>query len=360
MMRKLLIMLAVLLASGNAQAWVMEAEGYGDTPEQAKIAAYATLAGQIRSEIKSETSISTKVDDQLVSKKSSLAQSQKSELLLQGVSYLPAGKFQKGYKTVARLDANGLKQTLSYYETQTEFDPFGINFARARELKELLLMWRALSSFAPGAGVSANAGLLEQRLLWVNARLEGGLLRVHSSASGASLRVDGQIQPLDSALVVSEGNHQVTLSAPQYRTLDKVIYIGKGSAVSLSEDLLPANREKQLVLVISEGLSDYLPRADIEGAMGEVGWKPVSTGRLRLGVEGAVTVRQSGNYVRYTFDFNIAVHDGDHRLKSVSFQKTVTLAASTDRQQLKRKLLPELRKALTLLANNVVWPDEQG
>jgi hypothetical protein len=357
--RQLFILLsAMFMLSSSAMAWMLEAEGFGDTPEKSKLAAYATLAGQIRSEIKSETNISIQLSNQQVTKNDSMTQSQKSDLLLKGVNYQEVSKFQDGYRTVATFDAAALRQTLSYYEMQTVFDPFGITVTRAHELKDILLMWHSLQLLCADKVCEADyRRTLDQRTRLVNARLESGLLRVHSNAPHAEIEIDGHVSQLDEPLILEVGNHQYTLAAPKFKPLTKVVYIEKGSALSLAEDLVPLTNEvRKLALSVGAELLDYVPQAQLKTIMDEMGWEIAANSTLQLRIEGTSSVRQSGAFAQYDFDFNIGVFDRNRRLKTVTFKKGYTFNLGTTNQQVAQSIMPEIRKAVLLLANNVVWP----
>ncbi|MDD5057358.1 MAG: hypothetical protein PHQ60_05765 [Sideroxydans sp.] len=360
-MRQIIFLLGLLLA-GNASAWMMDAEGFGDTPEKAKLAAYATLAGQIRSEIKSVTSASTSVVNKQVDSNFSLTSSQKSDLLLKGVEYGEVGKTQDGYKVVARFDADALHQTLAYYETQTAFDPFGISVRTAKEIKASLLMWQSLMLLGVADQDSEKFRQeLDTRLELVNARLEKGLLQVHSNAPDTELQIDGQPLQLDQAIILRAGNHQLSLAAPDYKPLTKVLYVSRGSAQSLSEYLIPLSNEGQrIALNIGDELAGFVPQAELKTAMNEMGWTLSATSPLHLDIDGSSNVRQSGAFSQYDFDFNIGMYDGENKLKSVSFKKTITVSSSYKKRQLANKIMPEIRKAILLLANNVEWPAQNN
>lgn len=360
-MRHILLCLGLLLA-GNAAAWTMEAEGFGDTPEKAKLAAYATLAGQIRSEIKSETNASTTVANKQVDSRFTLNSSQKTDLLLKGVEYGEVGRFQQEYKVVARFDENALRQTLAYYDTHTFFDPFGISARAAREIKASLLMWHSLLLLdAAGDEAEKYRQILAQRLELATARIEQGLLQVHSNAPEAELLIDGQPMALDQVIILTAGNHQLSLAAPGYKPLTKVLYAGRGSAQNLSEYLIPlANEGQRIALEIGDELAEFVPRAEMKTAMEEMGWKLAPGSPLRLSVSGSSTVRQSGAFSQYDFDFNIGAYDGGSKLKSVSFKKTYTVNSAQSKRQLSGKIMPEIRKAFVLLANNVEWPQQDN
>lgn len=357
-MRQIFLLLSLVVAA-NASAWMMEAEGFGDTPEKAQLAAYATLAGQIRSEIKSEMNIAVSDVNNQANKSASLTQSQKSHLLLKGVEYGEVREFQKGYKVVAHFDGDALKQTLAYYETQTHFDPFGISMSVAKDIKASLLMWQSLLLLGVAdQNAEKYQQVLDQRMELVSARIEKGLIRIHSNAQNAELQIDGESRQLDQIIILGEGNHQFSLTAPKYKPLTKVLFVGRGSAQSLSEYLIPlANENKRIALFISGELVNFVPQAEIKTIMGEMGWKFSTTSPLRISIDGTSTERQSGAFSQYDFDFVIGAFDGEHRLKSVSFKKTFTVNSSSNSKQLANKIMPEIKKALLLLANNVEWPE---
>lgn len=351
--------LALLLAAGSARAWMMDAEGFAETPEKAKLAAYATIAAQIRSEIKSENSASIEVHNKQVDKKESVQMAQKSNLILKGVSYTPVLKAEGGYRTTATFDEEALSQTLAYYEKETIFDPLGIGSARAAEIKDLLLMWQSLILVGSDPeNRSRFQPVLDTRLKLVNARIENAVMTVHANSPESTIRVDGKPYRMDELIIVGEGSHQIEIAAPNYKTLSKVVYVGRGGVLKVSENLIPvAGVTREMRLAISPDLQNYFEAGNVSDLMDDFGWQLSDTGRYVLNVGGTVIVREGGEFLSCEFDFNIGIYDGKTKLKSVTFKRKVPAKQATLKRDVTNKLMPDLKQALTALANNVKFPE---
>ena len=347
----------VLLASSSANAWVMDAEGFGDTPENAKLAAYATLAAQIRSEIKSDISSNVVVHNDKVDNAAAIKNSQSSNMILKGVTYGPVSKRDAGYRTVATFDQDALDQTSAYYESETRFDVLGISSSRAFELKSLLLMWQSVNLVDTDAGKKSKySGLINERLRLVNARIENGILKVHTDAANATIKVDGKSAAVDEMVVLNDGNHLIEILAPKYKTLSKSVYVGKGSVVKLSEMLIPATDQRQLVLKIGADFREFLDEKTISELMADYGWEQSQDSRYSLDIAGTLIMREAGEFINCEFNFNIGVFDGQARLKSVTFQRKIPAKRATLVKDVTQKLQPDIKQALTALANSITWP----
>lgn len=265
----------------------LSAVGYGSSEKEAKASALSELSNSVSANVKSNLTLSTKVQGSKVTKGGTKKLNVASSTYFQGVQYTQMSQKGGTFEVTAFLDKKGVENTLVYIQKELHKD---LAKLRPHALKELLKkseMGYALANFSVNKEMFQTDFKAQEED--VQKYLSYAQITFNVKPSDAVIRVNHAIYtPLTTYLVPSTVKYTFEISANGYYTEEGTLTLSQGEKRTIIKQLIKkSNNAAKVYVDVKSNIPEF--KDTVSGLL------------LNYGV-GVTPRAVATNSIRFTFD----------------------------------------------------------
>ncbi|SFB89981.1 PEGA domain-containing protein [Marinospirillum celere] len=237
----LMLLLLALPVSAEARK-LLFADGYGETPAEARENALQELSQTVIAAVESDTESITRDDGIEFSSSLKNRIRVQSSSYFQGVRYSEPREENGSFRIQAQLDRNAVINTVEHLLRELRTDLNTLNRAQIEAIQDQATFLMAFSNYLP-TNLDLDAGEVvseAQEIRQLATRyLNFGRISFQPSPSDARIRIDGETLSAGEMKLLPPGNYTYEISADGYHTKQERVYISQGERRRLEVSLVP-------------------------------------------------------------------------------------------------------------------------
>jgi hypothetical protein len=318
--KQIVILFAFALQSCVFGNVIIEAEGFGESPKEAKRSALRELSHSIVSEVNSEVSMKQVAIEGRVSKSIATELTLKSSVILRGVEYDRPQRRDNYFYTKARLTKRALRESIEVLQDRIDVKASTLN---RKQIEQKLLELEILSPLALISGDSRVKNFIVEKREEFLLQMNYGEIVFDVEPRDSVVRISNSYYRPFESIYLKEGKYHYSVQSSGYQSQSGKLYLYKGSRDRKSVTLLADIGERSL-----EVDSDEAHRELIEATLRDHNILPVAKSdryRVSYRFKKEKTVKVDG----YQF-YTLVVEAKLYRDGSVFARKKASLKNKTE------------------------------
>lgn len=242
---------------------VLDAQGYGKTPNEAKQNALQELVFKLKASVDTKLNISTQVTTH--NSTESLTENSSSNLnisgksFFEGIQYSNISKKNTFYQTKALLTKSALKKTLLTLKEDILLPIERLSKKEQKKNLEKVPTFFALYKYKTSDLTELNSNTIEkikqqQQLLYSSINMAKIIFK--TNVSGAKIEIAGKTYTPNKAFYIEHGNYIYTISKNGYIEENGKFFAQAGHSKTIKKELIKANKQKINIYINSSSQYD--------------------------------------------------------------------------------------------------------
>ncbi|WP_114418309.1 carboxypeptidase-like regulatory domain-containing protein [Marinospirillum perlucidum] len=256
----LLILLTLAVSFQAVASNRLFADGYGNTPEEAREKALQELSQTILAAVESDTESVTRLEGDNYSNSLNNRIRIQSNSYFQGVSYSEPRQVEDGYRVQASLDREALLDTSRQLQRDLDQNLDILSRAQIQEIQDKASFLMAFSNYLPSdarPGPEQVASLAESKREEASKYLNFARISFLPEPIDASIEINNENLAADEQLLLPPGRYSYRIAAEGYHPEEARIYLAAGERRRLEVTLAP-RREGSVALRLENSSDERL------------------------------------------------------------------------------------------------------